>query len=251
VSATSYLIFVSGLALELLVVYRLLRGVSWCRYPFFFCYAVYLVAQTMAEFGILCFMPVLYTKVYWYGEGVNVLLRFFVIWEVFRYVFVKSSVLHEIASRGFMFGVSGMIVLLVAISWGAKNYETSHSVFFASYRTLGLCQAFLILAILVLAQYYNLHLGRNLWGIAVGFGLFSSFSIVNFALIDLAPSLIPYWQLLIPFGFVSMLCMWTWAIWDYSPNQVVTDGTLDHIDIEQWSENWSQALSAIRRVIHP
>ena len=250
-SATAYLIFVSGLVLELLVVYRLLREMSWCRYSFFFFYVVYLVAQTIAQFGILSFMPALYMKVYWYSVGVDALLRFFVIWEVFRHVFLKSSVLHEIVSRGFMFGVLGMIVFLAAISWGAENYKTSQSVYFASERTLGFCQAFLILAILLLAQYYNLHLGRNLWGIAVGFGLFSSFSIVNFALIDLVPSFFRYWQLLTPFGFVSMLVMWTWAIWNYSPNQVVTGGALDYSDIERWSENWSRALSMIRRVIHP
>jgi hypothetical protein len=196
-------------------------------------------------------MPVLYTKVYWYSEGVSVLLRFFVIWEVFRHVFRNSSVLHEIALKGFMSGVLGMIVLLTAVSWGAKNYEISHSVFFASYRTIGFCQAFLILAILLLARYYNLHLGRNIWGIAVGFGLFSSFLIVNFALIDLVPSFFRYWQLLTPFGFVSMMYMWTWAIWIYSPNQVVTGGTFDQSDLEQWSENWNQSLSAIRRIFYP
>jgi hypothetical protein len=148
-------------------------------------------------------------------------------------------------------GVLGIIVFLAAISWGAENYETSHSVLFASERILSFSQASLILAILLLARYYNLHLGRNLWGIAVGCGLFSSFSIVNFALIDLVPSFLPYWQLLTPFGFVSMLGMWTWAIWNYSPNQAVTGGTLNHSDIERWSENWNQALSAIRKVIHP
>ena len=250
-SATAYLMFVSGLALELLVVYRLLREMSWYRYPFFFCYAVYLVTVTIAVFGILCFRPVLYAKVYWYGECANMFLRFLVIWEVFRHIFRRSSVLHGIVSKGFMFGVLGMIVVLAGISWGAENYETSHSVWFASERTLGLCQASLILAILFLARYYNLHLGRNLWGVAVGFGLFSSFSIVNFALIDLVPSFFPYWQLITPFGAVSMLGMWTWAIWNYSPNQVVTNGTFDHSDIERWSENWSRTLSVIRRVIHP
>ena len=224
---------------------------SWCRYPFFFCYALYLVAQAIALFCTFSFVPVLYAKVYWYSEGVNVLLRFFVIWEVFRHVFLKSSVLHEIVLKGFMFSVLGMIIFFAAISWGAENYKTSHSVYFASGRTLGFCQAFLILAILLLARYYNLHLGRNLWGIAVGFGLFSSFTIVNFALIDLLPSFFPYWQLITPFGFVCMMSMWTWAIWNYSPNQVDTGGTLDYSDIERWSENWSRALSVIRRVIHP
>lgn len=250
-SVASYLIFFLGLALEVLVVYRLLKGVSWRRYPFFFCYVVYLVALSIAQFGILSYIPVLYAKVYWYSEDVSMFLYFFVIWEVFRHVFSKSSVLHEIVLRGFMPGVLGIIVSLAAISWGAANYETSHSVLFASERILGFCQASLILAILLLARYYNLHLGRNLWGVAVGCGLFSSFSIVNFALIDLAPSFFPYWQLLTPFGFISMLGMWTWATWNYSPNQVVTDGTFDQSDIERWSENWSRALTVIRRVIHP
>jgi hypothetical protein len=188
---------------------------------------------------------------WWYSESANVFLRFFVIWEVFRHIFLKSSVVRHIVMRGFMFGMLGMIVFLAAISWGAKSYETSHSVFFASFRTLGFFQAFSILAILLLARYYNLRLGRNLWGVAVGFGLFASFSIVNYALIDLLPSFFPYWQLLTPFSFISMLSVWTWAIWNYSPNQVVTDGTFDDSNIERWSENWSRALSMIRKVIHP
>jgi hypothetical protein len=150
-----------------------------------------------------------------------------------------------------MIGILGMIVFLAALSWGAKNYKISHSVYFASERTLGFCQAFLILAILLFARYYNLHLGRNLWGVAIGFGLFSSFSIVNFALIDLVPSFFRYSQLLTPFGFVSMLGVWTWAMWTYSPNQAVTDGPLDHSDIERWSEDWGRTLSSIRRVTRP
>jgi hypothetical protein len=251
VSAASYLIFATGLVLEVLIVYRLFRGTSWRQYTFFFLYVVYIFTQTVTQFCILSFIPGLYAKVYWYGESVTMFIHFLVIWEVFRHVFLKSSVLHEIAVRGIMHGVLGMIVFLVAISWGAKNYETSHSIFFASGRTLGFIQASLILAILFLARYYNLHLGRNIWGIAVGFGLFCSFSIFNYALIDLLPSFFPYWELLTPFGVVSMLGMWTWAIWDYSPNQVVASDGLDHGDIEGWSENWSQAVSVIRRIINP
>ena len=108
----------------------------------------------------------------------------------------------------------------------------------------------------MVARYYGVQLGRNLWGIAVAFGAYASVMTMNNAMVDLGHWFVPYWRLLSPLSFVAMLGMWTWAVWVYAPNPAFAveqeaEQLSDQLsDMGQWTESWNQTVATARRVKH-
>ena len=171
--------------------------------------------------------------------SVHICLRFLVIWEVFRQTFPKTSPLHRMVSRQATLGTFALISVSTGMLWAVQTYSKSHSVYLAMERSFGFVQAVLILAVLTLARYYHLPVGRNIWGIAVAFGhvqfsVHSDFRSRRYH----ALFFFPYWYFLSPFSFVAMLGMWTWAVWVYAPNQVAAaNEMIDPAgDFGRWAE---------------
>jgi hypothetical protein len=253
VSQLSYLVFVAGLVLEMLLVWRLLVTGLWRRYSFVFIYILYVVVvQTLFLYAVLKWAPGTYARWYWITGTLNLGLRFLLIWEVFRNTFPANSPLRRIVSHGFTIIAVGVITLVTAMLWGIETYGKSHSLPLALERSFGFAQAVLILTILFAARYYQRQLGRNMWGIAVAFGMYSSLATTNSALLDLVHSLLPYWRVLGPLSLVAMVGMWTWAVWVYAPNPaMIVDESADADAVRQWSEDWGRTVSGIRKVMNP
>ncbi len=217
-------------------------------------YVGYVVCQNIALFAIFHLAPRDYSPWYWGSGAVHMCLRFLLVWEVFRQTFPKASPLHRMVSKQATLVTIALITISTGMLWAVQNYSKSHSVYLAMDRSFGFVQAVLILAILTLARYYHLPVGRNVWGIAVAFGMYSSLSTAASALIDIMrTSFFPYWYLLSPFSFVAMLAMWTWAVWTYAPNPIaVATEIADPAGyVGRWADNWGRAVSTTRKVLHP
>jgi hypothetical protein len=244
----------SGAALEALLVWRLIEGGMFRHYRYFSLYVAYVVFQNIALFAVFYLAPGDYPEWYWGSGAVHMCFRFLLVWEVFRQTFPKTSSLYRMVSRQAALGSIALISISTGMLWAIQNYSKSHSVYLAMERSFGFVQAVLILAILSLARYYHLAVGRNIWGIAVGFGMYSSLSTAASALMDLMrSSFFPYWYFLSPLSFVVMLGMWTWAVWIYAPNQFATaNEIIDPAgDAGRWADNWGRAVSTARKVLHP
>jgi len=237
---------------EALLVYRFLLGRTWRRYPYVFSFVVFVVVQTVVLFAIFRLARSVYVPWYLNSGMVNLWARFLVVWEVFRQTFPARSPLRRMVSGGFMAITLLVGTLLVAMSWGILAYEKSHSMFRAMDRSFSFAQAVLILLILIVARYYHVRLGRNVWGMAVAFGMYSSLTTANSAFVDLMHSFFPYWQLLSPLSLTIMLGMWTWALWTYAPNPAAVGAEeLPASDLSRWSKDWGRTLSTVRKVMNP
>lgn len=240
--------------LEVTIFWRLAKGRLWRNYPLFSSYIAYVFAQSSVGFLALRYAPSFYPMSYWLTGIVNILLRFLLIWEVFNLTFPKNSPLRRIVSRQAAVELLALLTVSTALLWAIQTYGRSHSVYLATERSFGFVQAILILAVLTLVRYYHLQLGRNLWGIAVGFGLYCSLSTVGSAALELAHwTLFPYWYLLSPLSFVAMLGIWTWAVWTHAPNPGWgAEGIIDPTgDLGAWTESWGRAVSTVRKVSNP
>lgn len=250
----SYIIFYLGVALELLLAWRLLAERLWQRYPLLALYIIYVVAQGLIGFAILQRAPGIYAAWFWSTGIVHICLRFLVVWEVFRHTFPKTSPLRQMVSGQSTAGAIALITVLTGMLWAVQTYGKSHSVYLAMERSFGFVQAVLVLAVLTLARYYHLRVGRNIWGIAVAFGMYCSLSTAASALADLVhSSFFTFWYLLNPLSFVAMLGVWTWAVWIYAPNPLAAEGALidPAADFGRWSEDWGRAVSTVRKVMNP
>jgi hypothetical protein len=192
--------------------------------------------------------PELYATYYWNTETLGVALRCLVVWELFRHAFPSGSGLRRTVSRGFGVVAVGLLVFTVGALWSYEAYARLRSMNLTLDRSFGFAQSIFILIILLTARYYGVQLGRNLWGIAVGFGAWISMSTVNYAMFDLMGSFFPYWRFLRPLSFVGLLAVWTWALWRASPRPYLSDGTVPAADLDNWTEHWNRTQSSLRRV---
>jgi hypothetical protein len=243
---------VTALALELSAVLLLLRKSLWRVYTFFFVYAIWLFAANSALLLTDLYFrqrPAVYPAVYWHIDSADILLRLLVVWEVFRQTFPRKSGLNRSLSKGLGIAALGLLVLACATLLGYENYSGLRSLHLALDRSFGFVQATMILGTLVVARYYGVRFGRNVRGIALGFGTWASISTANSALVDLAHSFLRYGDYLRPVSFVFMLVVWIWALWVYEPNPPIRES--EAVELNQWTEDWNRTISAARTIIRP
>ena len=256
VSAFALVFVILSAALEVCLVWCLLRAGLVSRYPYYSFYLFCVVLRTAALhvaqwYGVDRIPPDVYASYYWNTESIGVALRCLVVWEVFRHAFPPGSPLNKIAARGFgviAFGLFIFAVGTLSALWSYQTYAKLHSLYPAIDRSFGLVQSAFILAILLAVKSYGIRLGRNLWGIAVGFGAWISLSTLSNAAIDLTHSFYPYLQFLRPLSFVGLLASWTWALWEASPLPSVAERPVPTTELDAWAENWNRAQSSWRMV---
>lgn len=249
-SILSYIIFVTSLLLQLGLVFRLIVNKCWRKYFWPFLYVCYtLVIMNLVLFAILKFRPDLYKGSYWQCESISIGLRFFVIWDVFRQTFRTVPTVYRTVSKGL--AVLALIPMALSLSslLTLGSYGRFIHAYFAVERSFDFVQGFLLLSMLAAARYYGLRLGRNVWGVAVGFGAYLSVSTMIFSMFDLGVSIEPFMQVLSPLSFVAMLAVWTWALWVYAPNpEIAVDKIRAQKATIRWWEAWGQMLNVINLI---
>lgn len=250
--AVAYIIFVSSVILELLLMTRLLANRSWRHYLWLFLYISYtLVIMDLSLFGILQLWPRAYRRFYWEAEGISMGLRFLVIWEIFCNIFKGVPKLSYVVGK--CLAAVALVPVLFALC-AFLNVSTYQKILYfhvALERGFDFVQAFLVVGILFAARYYRLVLGKNVWGIAVGFGMYVSLSTAIFAMVSLNGSLAPHMQILSPLSFVAMLAIWAWALWTYAPNpRFVTEAPFSRDIAFGWWDDWTSMLAIIKRTRH-
>ena len=256
----SLIICATAVFLELGAVVLLLRKNLWREYPFFFAYVVWLlIGNTAILVTDLYFRPA-YTSVYWYIDSVDIALRLLVVLEVFRQIFPKGSGLNRSLSKGLQSVAFGLLALACAIFWGYQRYpglpvdfaERVRALHLALDRSFGFVQALMILGTLIVARYYGLRFGRNIRGIALGFGAWASISTADNALVAMANVSSPlraFFSYMRPLSFVFMLVVWVWALWVYEPNPPIRESAEE--DLSRWAQDWNRTISAARTMIRP
>ena len=120
-------------------------------------------------------------------------------------------------------------------------------------RRISLSQSAVLVAIMSMVQYYGIRLGRNMWGVSIGLGIYLSFSIVNHALLEQISSYFPLWQWTSPVSFVGMLGLWAWALWQYEPNPAASEIDSSGLGSQraEWERAWIQTRKSLGRVLKP
>jgi hypothetical protein len=246
---TWVVICVAAVALEVGSLALLLRRSLWRVYTLLFIYVLWLLIGNSSLFFSFLYFPAVYSNLYWQSDTIDVILRFLVVWEVFRQTFPKGSGLNKSLSKGLSIGAFGLLVVACATFWGYQTYTGLRSLHLALDRSFGFVQALMILGTLVAARYYGVKCGRNIRGIALAFGAWVSVSTATNAMADLDSSFLSYWYYLRPLSFVVMIGVWIWALWVYEPNPPISES--EPVELRQWTEQWNRTISAARTIIRP
>lgn len=239
-------LFFLGVASQGLLFWRASRWRGWRAYPFFYTYLSYTAFWTI----VLSLFPhshPLYPKVYWYSDLVAAVLRFLVVWEIFRTAFRPGTVVRKVARRIIL----AALLLLALVYWWSGPSPGFHP-FVDFMRKMSLAAAVWTILVLGIAWFYGIRIGQNIWGMSFGFLVFVSSEIVTFSAVVLVSWFNTFWRFIHPLSYVFMLTVWVWSLWDYVPNlQSEFDSSISPHLFSGWQRQSRALNEAIRRVTRP
>jgi hypothetical protein len=171
-------IFVASMQASVLVaMYR--RGFHR-EYPYFFNYTVLQISSDLILFPLRN-SPTLYYWGYWVSLALSALLSFAVIQEVFKNAFRPYAALRDLSA--ILFRWSALVILLVAGMWAFSSTRSGQTdIVMGSMllveKSVRLMQCGLVFFLLLFSEYLGISRKSMLFGVALGFGLYASVSML-------------------------------------------------------------------------
>ena len=169
----------SPLLLVGVLIAMLVKGL-YREYPYFFTYAV---LQVLSILFLLMVRnsPIPYYYGYWVISAISIVISFVVFWEVFKEALRPNEALRDFSAVLFRW-----VVLVLVLVGGVWAVTTIHSdgrdsmtgVVLLADRSVRLMQCALVFFILLSSEYVGISRRHVLFGIALGFGLLASVSLL-------------------------------------------------------------------------
>ena len=210
------LLWIAGIALESVILFRFLKNRLYAHYPFFFAYLVVVWSSEMALWPIYRSHYASYSQFFWVDQFLNLLAGFGVLFEIVRKSFQKYPGARTFATTvvAAMFAIlCGYIVFrLLPLS------VSSHEGFSDLERDFRAIQALTLCGVLVVISYYRIEVGRNLFGIIAGLGLYVGSTILSDELKSyVGPAFNAAWSVIQPYTYLVSLLIWAFTLWSYAP----------------------------------
>jgi hypothetical protein len=214
-------IWVAGVVLEFVVLFRGWRAKLLTRYPFFYAYNVSVLAASLLAYAF-------YTKnlqwyrhyFYWGADLLTLTIGYGIVLEIFKHVLGPFPGAHAFARIAglVVFGcILGFSAILSSLSSRSSALETA----LVFERNLRAVQAIFLFGILAVISYYRIQMGKNMKGMVAGYGLYIGISLISLALGTYAPR--PFdaiAEILQPLSYDASLLVWSATLWGYHPNPV-------------------------------
>ena len=176
-----YILWCAGPLMQLGVLVAMYRRGLHRDYPYFFNYALLQVVSDPVLFVIQRHSYTLYYWSYWVSTALSALLSFAVLQEVFHDAFRPYEALRDLGV--ILFRWSALVVLLVGVMWAMTAAHSSQldvitNGIFLVQRSVCLMQCGLVFFLLLFSEYLGISRRHVLFGIALGFGIFASVSML-------------------------------------------------------------------------
>jgi hypothetical protein len=210
------LLWVAGIALESVILFRFLKHRLYAHYPFFFTYLVVVWSSDMALWPIYRSHYASYSQFFWVDQFLNLLAGFGVLFEIVRKSFQRYP-----GARTF---ATAVVAAMFAILCGYFAFQLlplsvyAHEGFSDLERDFRAIQALTICGVLVVISYYRIEVGRNLRGIIAGLGLYVGSTILSHEFKSyVGPGFNAAWSVIQPYAYLLSLIIWVFTLWSYSP----------------------------------
>ena len=151
------------------------------EYPYFFNYTVLQVVGEPILFALHKSSYTLYFWGYWVSIALSALVSFAVLQEIFKNAFRPYEALRDLSV--ILFRWSALVILLVAGMWAISSSHSDQAdmvmnTIFLVDRSIRLMQCGLVFFLLLFSEYLGISRRNMLFGIALGFGLYASVSML-------------------------------------------------------------------------
>jgi hypothetical protein len=248
-SVLSYYLWICPHLLLGAILFAMVRSGLHRQFPMFFLYAAFETLQFAVLFTISC-SPLGfgegYVRAYSVGLGISTVIRFGVIYELFRHFFRQYPALDGLGRRLFRGATIALLLVAagVAILAPSKSTNLLLNATYATDRAVCVLQCGLLILLFSLSRYFSLAWRSHAFGIALGLGIFAS--------VELATAAV--WLHLEAFGnlvvnLVTMatyhLCVLIWMFYIMRPERATSYvlTPLPEHDLEMWNNE-------LQRLVH-
>lgn len=178
-----YAIWLLAPVAQIAVLIFMLRRKLRVEFPFFFSYTAFQVLSFAIQYSVYHFAADHYFDVYWTAAALSAILGFLVIHEVFSYAIRPYAGLRDLGKVLFRW-VAMLVILagsLMAISSSGMDSRYYMAAITDIERAIRLMQCGLLLFIFVCSSYLGITWRNFAAGIALGYGVFASTSLVAYS----------------------------------------------------------------------
>jgi len=243
-SATDYLLWVTGVILLMLTCWALHRRRFVHEFPVFFGYAGYHILRSAVLFGVqfqhlrhrMTYNHYFYT--YWMVEAVSIGLGFCVINEIYRRVFDSYDAIRQFGSVLF---AGGAILLLLAsvlvASFAAPGADPGAVKAVLLLETsVRVVQCGLLVFLFALSFFFGLPWQNRLFGIALGFGVYASIDLAATALYSkIGVSAAPAYSQVQSIAYSCGVLIWTFYLFAPEPAPEPAD-LMFQVNLQEWNQ---------------
>ncbi len=208
------------IAFEAVLIWRAARGGFFSKFPLFHSYIAYMFSGAVVCMLTLWLRPEAYANVYWFYFLIIVLAEFGVLVEVSDLIFEPHAAVRQLA-RLLIVGLC-IASLLLSILPAVLETRPLGVTFLNLVKLSALLKVVAIAALLSTALFYRIPLGRNVSGIMLGFAVYLSVAIANYAAaaeFGKADADVLSW--LHRGSYAMCLLIWTISLWRYEPGHSV------------------------------
>jgi hypothetical protein len=200
-----------GFAMEALILVRGLKTGLAFRYPIFYAYLLFVVAQSPIRFvANHWYYTTLYTPVFWGTEFTGLALGCLVVFEIFRVALADYPGTAKIARAILSFLFLLAIIKAATVLWGDPHIALNATPLQIE-RALRTVQAVAVAALVSAFAFYAVPFGRNLRGILLGYGIFIGERVICLTFIpDIGRG---FWFYAYSGSYIVAVSLWLMYLW--------------------------------------
>jgi hypothetical protein len=217
----SSIIWIAGILIEALVLYRGARAKLVSRYPNFYLYILSLFLADATFFLAYVMKFPVADKWSWYAGFMSLLLGCGIALEIFRHglsPYAGAEKFARVASYTFLAAVTlfAIVYPIMAPSNGAAR-----AIFTRAQQYFLAVQGILLIVIIQVMAYYAVPAGRNLKGMILGYGQAVAVTLGLLAVRNyVGPGFQHAWTFTQQVSYLASLAIWLVALWSYIPNPI-------------------------------
>ena len=231
---------IAGTLLQLPLAVAVIGKRLWRSLPIF---AAYSLTNTLAvvvlySMGKALPTPHAYSYAYYLFESIGVVLGFGVVYEVFSEILEPYAALKRIAGNTSRWVLGGLVVLCLVVLVAQPSGDKSPlaSALLITQEAARIVEVGLLVFLFLFSRAFGLHWRQNIFGIALGLGIFIAIELAGLALrVTLGPAANQWFNLSRALAFNVSLLIWLGYI--LAPERITSTAVLpQRAQLEQWNQ---------------
>jgi hypothetical protein len=176
----TYVNWLAGPLLQITLLIFMVRRQVRSVFPRFFSYIVFQTLKSACLFVVYRYFPENYFNAYWAGNALSVIFTVAVMDEILRSLFREYGGIQTLGTTIFRWSCGLLFLLAILGAWSSSEADGDRVVaaVFSFDRSVRLMQVGLFLLLMLLCRIFRNCSRQQVFGIALGFGVFASVELV-------------------------------------------------------------------------